>query len=439
MPTIEGVVFFLAAAVLFFQPGEGLFGLVLISAIFEASSIYAGTDHGIQPYYMVGLIYGLQSIARGRWTAFSKLRFSGKRWVILFLTVAILSALVLPHIFAGIPVYDPYVGVDDGLLIRPPLHPSLANLTQSVYLLMDAMVLFSAAASAQVGAFSEKAYRFAFQLLAGIVVLQFVCAMVGIHFPYELLQTHGGYSVQTAEVGDLSSRYPGTFTESSQAGFALVTFASGFIAERIQYGKSMVPLMISLFALVLIRSTTAFAAFAVVFFLLLITNRAFRFPYYLNVAIFKRTILLVALGAIAVSAAILSPLRSSIEDVTVNKSETGSYVHRLASDAYALQLAVETKGLGVGMGSNRPSSLLTSLLSTVGIAGFILFAGMFFQITRNAKGERRWLQWACLGLIVDMAIGVPDYTAPWLWVVLALTVQAGGSDPEAATKALPAA
>lgn len=427
MPTIEGVVFFLAAAFLFFRTGEGLFGLVIVSAIFEASSIYVGTDHGIQPYYMVGTIYVLQSFARGRWVGFGKLNFYGKRWLILFLFVAVLSAIVLPRVFAGVPVYDPYVGIDDGLLIRPPLHPSLANITQCAYLLLYVLILLSAAASAKAGAFSQKAYRFSFYFLAGIVTLQFICAMVGIHFPYELLQTHGGYSVQTAEVGDLSSRYPGTFTESSEAGLALVTFAAGFMAERIQSGKSLIPLMISLFTLVLVRSTAAFAAFAIVFVLLLVTNKAFRFPYYLNLKIFQRTIFLVLIGAIAVGAAILSPLRSSIEDVTVNKSETSSYVNRLAADAYALQLVGVTKGLGVGMGSNRPSSIFPSLLSTVGIAGLLVFVVMYYQFTRNAEGDRQWLRWACLALIIDMALGLPDYTAPWPWVMLALTVQAGVS------------
>lgn len=423
MPTIVGIFFFVFAIFLFFRKSESLLGLVIVSSIFQASSIYSSDSHGIQPYYMVAALFVLQSILRGRISFSSSRSFLGKRWMIAFTVIALASATLAPIVFAGIPVYDPYVGIDDGLFIRPPLHISLANFTQSVYLLLDVFVLLGAAGVQRVGGNARKAYSAAFYVLAGIVILQFLCATVGISFPYELIQTHGGYSNQTAVAGDLSSRFAGTFTESSGAGLAFVTFAAGFLAERLKHGKSLIPILVGLLGIFLVRSSASLLTIAVVFISMLITNRVFRFPYYIDRVTLKRSLFLIILGAIAIAAALLSPLRSSIEDLTVGKSESSSYINRLAADAYAIQLFVQTKGIGVGMGSNRPSSLLTSLLSTVGIGGFVSFLMMFIQILRNQDGEDAWIRWAGFALILDMVFENPDFTSPWLWGFLALAVQ----------------
>src|SRR3546814_20786278 len=59
------------------------------------------------------------------------------------------------------------------------------------------------------------------------------------------------------------------------------------------------------------------------------------------------------------------------------KQETSSYVQRSGVDRMALNITVETGGLGLGLGSHKPNSLLMTLLSTTGVLGtdpFMLFA-----------------------------------------------------------------
>jgi len=85
-------------------------------------------------------------------------------------------------------------------------------------------------------------------------------------------------------------------------------------------------------------------------------------------------------------------------------------------------LAAQTNWIGAGLGSNRPSSLITSILSTVGLTGLIVFLVLLFQIARNTKDRCRWLGWGLLGVFLTMCFGVPDITQPLLWAVLAMMV-----------------
>jgi hypothetical protein len=343
----------------------------------------------------------------------------------LFALVAIVSACTLPVVFAGTAVYNPYAGIDDGLRLSPPLSLGLANFTQSAYLLLDVLVVVGASKLPADSSATRKGYLLAFYLLAGIIFIQFLCSRLGVAFPYALIQNHGGYNLQVGESGNWTSRLPGTFTESSGAGLALVTFTAGFLAEKMKRGGSVIPIVIGIFALLLVRSTSALAAIGVVFAGLILTNPVFRFPFYIKMRVLKRNILLLALLALGCGVAILSPLRDSIRSVTTEKGETASFINRMAADLFALHLFISTHGLGVGMGSNRPSSLVPSLLSTVGIAGFVVFAVMAFLLLKNASGENSWLRWGGFALLMTMCFGGPDFAGPWLWVIFAVAVYFG--------------
>jgi hypothetical protein len=228
--------------------------------------------------------------------------------------------------------------------------------------------------------------------------------------------------MQVVETGDLSSRYSGTFTESSEAGHVLACFTAGFLAQRIKFGRSLFPGLIGLAAILLVRSSGTLAAIAIVLFFIVLWHPIFRFPFHVNLVQLKRVIILAVVGGAIVAAVIFSPLRDSLIEMTIRKQESGSFVNRIASDVYALHLFVETNGIGVGMGSNRPSSLLTSLLSTVGVLGLVVFLFMYFKLLSNAASKHSELQWAGLAYFLCLASSGPDYDTAWIWVFLAFTV-----------------
>jgi len=423
MPTVIGILFFVASIYLFFKKDDQLFGLVIFSAIFQSSSVINLVDKGVEPYYLVGTIFVLQVIYRRLLTTSPWQTFKGEGWMILFAIIAIVSAFTLPFVFAGIPVYEQHVGIDDGFFIRPPLQFRNANFTHSLSLLLGVLVVIGAAQSVRGRIFSRKAYRFAFYFLVAVIALQFLCFVVGVEFPYSVLQNHAGRSMQIVDIADPSSRYAGTCTESSAAGGFLVCFTAGFLAERLKFGRSLIPALIGLSALLLVRSSAALAAITAVIMFLSLWHPVFRLPFYINMLRLRRVGLLLVLGGVLLGVVIFSPLRDSLIEVTLQKQESGSFVNRLASDAYALNLFVMTKGIGVGMGSNRPSTLITSLLSTVGLLGLVVFLMAYFKLLSNAARKHPDLLWAGLGYFLFLVLSGPDYDAPWVWLFLAYVVQ----------------
>jgi hypothetical protein len=423
MPTVIGIIFFVTAACVFFLDDDKLFSLLIFSAIFSASSVVALSDAGIEPYYLVGALFVLQSIYRVWGGTVAQIPFRGKRWMIFFAGVAIISAFTLPFIFAGIPVYEPHVGIDAGLFLRPPLHFAHANISHSVSVLLGVLVVLGGSQNFKGPAFSEKAYRFTFYFLAGVVFLQFLCSVLGFSFPYALLQNNAGVSLQNADTGEF--RFAGTFTESSGAGAVLAAFTAGFLAEKVKHGKSIFPAFVGLFTIMLVRSTASMFAIGMAFVLLLIFHPIFRSPYRIDMVRLRRTSLLIVIAAIVLGAILFSPLRESVVDLTVNKQEGGSFIDRTAADAYALTLFVQTHGIGVGMGSNRPSSLIPSLLSTVGVLGLVGYLMAYFKLLSNAVPSHPELRWAGLALLFGMVAAGPDFDAPWIWVFLAFVVRMG--------------
>ena len=134
MPTLEGIVFIPLAIYFFFRHPDRLFPLLVISTVFEASSIISSGPVGIQPYYVVAILFVLQAIIR------HPALFAGDSsrflpfWILAaFMVVGICSAVLLPLLFSGIPVYDPRLGIDAGFLYRPPLQLALGTLRKRPY------------------------------------------------------------------------------------------------------------------------------------------------------------------------------------------------------------------------------------------------------------------------------------------------------------------
>jgi hypothetical protein len=440
MPTVIGVLFLAASLYCFVQNDDKLFALVIFSTLFQSSSVVALSAAGVEPYYLVGALFVLQGILTGKSGINTSNSFKGKWWMILFTVIAISSAFILPLVFAGVPVYEQHIGLDDGFFVRPPLHFTNANLTHSLSLLLGVLVVLGAAERFRSGTFARKSYRFTFYFLAGTIIVQFLCSVFRIEFPYSLLQNHAGRSMQIVETGNLGSRFSGTFTESAAAGQVLTGFTVGFFAEYLKAGRSLAASLVGLAVIFLVRSSGAMAALTLALFLLLMTQPMFRFPYYVKVANARRVGLLVAIAVVLVTTAILSPLRDSLIDMTLNKHETDSFVSRLAADAYSLDLFVLTRGIGVGMGSNRPSSLIPSLLSTVGAVGFVAFLITFYKLMSNLRPSHSWLRWAGLGYFFSLVTSGPDYEAPWVWVLLAYVVYIGcaSGSPNKLRRLLPA-
>ena len=118
---------------------------------------------------------------------------------------------------------------------------------------------------------------------------------------------------------------------------------------------------------------------------------------------------------------ILSSIYKLLELYIIYKSKTGSFHQRTAADSFAVfHVFPHSYFLGVGLGSNRPSSLIPFLLSTVGIIGFILFFIFIYKIFKFCKDNLKDTPYSSfiyliVAIILSMGIAYPDITNPTLW------------------------
>jgi hypothetical protein len=422
MPTILGMIFLLAGILCLALGDPWLLGLLVFSSLFQAASAINFGSSGIQPYYLVACILIFSQIRKlGFWR--SGIVFQGKWILVAFGSIGLLSAFVCPLVFAGIPVYSPSVGIDESFIYQPPLHFGLGNLAQAAYLVINLLTVRSAALVIETR-LVRRLYTVTFGLLVSLICIQFILLQFGVQFPNEIFQNNPGYAIAIHAFADPSSRVVGTFTEASEGGLCLAMFFAGYFYEFFVGKGSLVGAIVATAAAGMVRSTAAMAAMAVIIVLVCAVYSFYKPPWTIRMdRLIKVVSLLIIAGII-----FLTPIASALSDYTMGKSDTLSYVHRTAADLFALRLAAATHWVGVGLGSNRPSSLATSLLSNVGLLGAVVFSVLVIQLARNARGVDTWIRWSVAAGVIDMCFSVPDINQPLLWTFLSLAAHYGARD-----------
>ncbi|WP_263377120.1 hypothetical protein [Granulicella aggregans] len=332
-----------------------------------------------------------------------------------------MSALLFPVLFTGVGVYSNRLGTSDEVFQTFPLVPNLGNAAQAVYLTINILVVF-ATASVRRTAHIWGALNVAFYVLAGTIFAELGCLVVGIPFPYRLIENNPERDLLTSSVGSIAQRLRGTCGEPSYAGLILVIFFAAYFYRYYTGRGGGWKALVAVIAIFLVRSSSAFVTLVAVCIIFIARNPPFRFPTFVRTRRLVRLIPVVA----GVVACLLSPiLLFLLQEGIVDKPTTGSYSHRTAMDQYCLYLLKRTYGLGVGVGSYRPSSLVASLIGNVGIIGTALAALFVVQIALRVPANKGWIRWALVAGLIDMALAIPDITQPILWCLLAVAVYAG--------------
>jgi hypothetical protein len=425
MPTVIGIIFFCCGAYCFLFKEDNLLGLLLIAGTFEAASAVNIGQRGIQPYYVVAAFIIARAVVNRLLGVRLKRAMPQGRWLLIFGAIGITSALVLPVIFAGVPIYDPKIGIDDGLFIRPPLAFGLNNIGQAGYLAWHIATAFSLLGIKSSAAKARTAYVWAFYIEVFFVFTESLCQLAGIDFPLWLVLNNPGLSLWENSNEAYGTRVPGTFSEPSLAGAFLVLYCVGFLAQYFARRGGSIRVIVSLVASGMVASSSSLFTLSLAPFALLVRYSPFRFPWYINRSQTKRIlwILFLFLAPLAIALVLSSGYREVLTSVTVSKGESGSFINRTAADLYSLQLLLQTYGLGVGLGSNRSSSLLTTLISNVGVAGLLAFLVFYFKLFANLPEEYAWFKWAGFALFANMCMGIADITMPLLWCPILLAIQ----------------
>jgi len=424
MPTIIGTIFFCCGVYCFFRKEDALFGLLIVSSVFQASSALDVAGRGIQPYYLISAFIIIRALVNRTIGISSSEEIPRRKWLFMFGFIAVGSAILLPFIFVGIPINDAKVGIDEGVSFRPPLVFGLNNLAQAGFLAWHMLTVYAISALDLSADKTRRAYTRAFYFAVFFVFAQSIFQLSGVTFPDWLIRNNPGYGISDPSFISNGIRSPGSFSEPSFAGACLAMYCTSFIAEYLSGDGSVMRVLLSLAAVGTVASSGSLLALCICLLSVLVVYSPLRFPWYINIQRIKRLALIFVLVTIpiVIVLAVSSSYRSTLLANTISKGDSGSFFNRTASDLFALQLLFATHGIGVGFGSNRASSLLASLLSNVGVAGVLAFGifyfGLFFELPKSYS----WLKWAAFALLVNMCIDIPDVTFPPLWIIISIAV-----------------
>jgi hypothetical protein len=129
--------------------------------------------------------------------------------------------------------------------------------------------------------------------------------------------------------------------------------------------------------------------------------------------------------ALVVAAIWILPIVADFVETTVNeKVNSSSFTERSSANSMSLGIFLDTFGFGVGLGANRASSFVPTLLSTTGILGTLLFVAAVATLIRRSAPVREYrpVVWSLVGLLVVKVIAGPDLsdTTGVLWISLGL-------------------
>lgn len=448
--TVLGVFFIPITIVCLLWRPHHLLSLLIVASVFEAGSVFNGAiGHfvfGISPFYFVEICVALRLVVLvwhgGRWLPSVGTPARAVSVLLLaFLAWSFASSLLMPLVFAGVPVYAPREMEDIDMVLGNlvPLRWTLSNLAQGIYLALNvAAVLFAlhvVKTTDQAGKLT-KALRWAVFTVVSAGVLQQLAFLAGWSYPYSVFNNNPNnpfdfHALDQQVNGFL--RISSTLQGPVYAGSFVAAVASGLLASylRGRRGARRLLALAAVFAVLLVTaSTTGYLAVAVMLCLLAIYYSPFGGRESRAQPSFAKGWTVVTLTTLCIvgSAIVSAPsLSQAVVAMTVEKSEGISFGSRVAADLDAFAIFESTYGLGTGLGSSRHSSLVMTLLCTVGVVGTTLFVMVVYRIVKLFPGRRApsMLQmsfWSLMGLLVAQSMAVPEVNRPVLWALLLVVV-----------------
>jgi hypothetical protein len=449
----------LPASVLAFGWPDRLLQLILLFSVFEAAAALIIGSLGLQP----GIVPASVFIGAVSLQYLLGVRYPGEREVLWTLTpfllltlVTLLGALALPRLFAGQVLVWPEKQTA-GLAPFPiELGPTQGNITQSLYLIVNCLVLTATALFSTRSDLRPRAlldtYFVSVLVVLAVSLWQFASKLVGVWFPEDFFYSNPGWAILTEQDIAGVPRINGTFSEPAALATFLcgAAFASAWTVLHGHRGRlALCVLPGSVAGILLSTSTTGIAT-------LLIGGVGLGL-YALTGA--SATVRGRIVGTGAVGAALLgllvalSPVigpglgdaADKVLDSTLHKDESASYGDRTALDLDSLATLGPTYGLGVGWGSNRSSSLIPGLLAANGVVGFGLLVWFVARILATLRGVRAQgpgtamvvpaLSAATLGVLVASLLSAPTIDDVHFYVLLGLLIGCAARLPSRAAPA----
>jgi len=432
------VVFSGLGIVLFLLGQQAILTGLIISSIFQATAFINIGDSPIIVYYFFGVLFVLRGVVDLFWLPLGwrvPKQNNPLLYLLGFVLIAVLGAFILPQIFYGTLVYSPKISIDDQFNNMTRLALESQHFNQSIQLLVNALIFVIIWFKIISPLAFIRAIVFSLVFALGIALWQVISNATNIYFPKELLYTVEGWSVGNEQLIGSFSRVNSTFLEPS----VFATYLTGVFAFLLIWWVKrpnwmlLGGVLLTLFAMLITTSTTAYLGLVGVLVCILLGVGLLQL---INGGWTSKSLLVLLFATVAViwiglMVFVGSPdLGDLVNVVLLQKSDGDSFKVRMESDLQGFEILWNTYGLGVGLGSNRPSSFLTFLLSNVGILGFLLFVMFLVTLTRlalnnisrlNQDNMNNWAvagAWGLWATIVAKISAQPDlsFSPMWVWI-----------------------
>ena len=410
--TTLGLIFILAYALGFVVKRHvGLLAVAAAAIPFNDSAALIIGEIPVSPFYLGMVVY----------LPLTYLRIGIPRpgstmpWLLGLWACAV--TLIGPTLFARMPVFASGVGIDRQVGRLSELVYTNSNFAQVSYLVVNLALLMALSSSED-----TKNWIPPIPAVVGtsVATLAWWFRHEGIEWPDELFRNNTpnayGY-VKTA-------RFAAQFSEPSHlAAFALtsaVLLSAVVVVLRPRPAIRIFLLaMVAADIVIIVDTGSATALVGAGIFAVVATSWVF----YRVAVRGARVSVGVALTVLVLmgTALVIGPqVVAYARDVIDYKVNTGTSLRsRTAADLNSWRIFLDSGTLGVGLGSNRSSSLLALLLSTIGLVGTTLFLLIMGKAIRDGLRERTRRAWAA-GLAVLLAasfFSLPDFVSPMMWLL----------------------
>lgn len=428
-----------------FRP-KYLFSWAIIVSAFQAASVVnigGGFAIGVSPYFFVVTLVAVRfawACLQGR-IGFKQddVALGITRPLYMLLVWGVMSAFLLPRLFAGMYVDTPRLGMDP--VSTTPLEWSMSNAAQAGYLILNCVfliyVMWRSTDSRYIDQLAS-AFVWCGAIAAAVGFYQLAAHVLGFRFPAEVFNSNAGWQQLVSQKVAGVWRVSATFNEPSSAGIFFAAWTSYLLFLTVDRstatGLLWVLFWCGIVMLIITTSTTGYLT-AFILIALLIFRELGTFAIKGN---FNEKLLLTFAAiatALAAAAVFIPDFHQLLSDIIWYKSQSHSGQERHSTILVAIDVAMKSCGLGVGLGSNRPSGMLFYIISNIGIPGSILIVGLVSATRRvvvktlrapdtsnKIRAYTKSAAWALAMYCIAMCISGADISSPHLWILWALVI-----------------
>jgi len=391
----------------------GLFSLLLgnrklllilgaISIPFMQHSALGVAGGVVTPFYVVSafaLLFLLQDRLRSAGTTLHAERGAHRGLAWLFLVYVIATGVLLPNIFRETYVTPARLEFAGQLV---PLRFSWSAIGQVAFAGLSATFILFCMRSIDI---PRKYFDLAMTSATILNSWAWLHEFYGLPLPTILWHRRGAISL----LGD--GRFSGLYSEPAFLGVITVAaFVFFLVSTKFSRGGTRLRYIVlatinAAFIVGAESASVSLAVFAILFVYICVSIRS---------VIFRRKLVNpMIVAAVFLSLPLLATLFlraiSFLFDILTYRLATQSFVIRNDGNQQIFRILTETYGFGVGLGSNRPYSLLATLVSNIGIIGLCLSLVLSAFFTFWLMRTRRLAElWTLVAIVSMMTVGIGD-------------------------------